>query len=49
MEKHLAELSDISENIADLSERLTAFFGVLEETANSGVGKKIGNLLAGKH
>ena len=27
---------------------ITALFGVLEETANTSVGKKIGNLMSGK-
>lgn len=49
MEKRLAELSDISDNVTEFTERLFALFSVLEETANTGVGKKIGNLLSGKH
>lgn len=44
MENRLAVLSNISKNIVDLSERLTTLFGVLEETANTGVGKKIGGM-----
>ena len=32
----------------NFAEQLTALFGVLEETANTSVGKKIGNLLSGK-
>ena len=49
MEKRIAELTDKSLAIADMDKKLNALFAVLEETANTGVGKKIGNLLSGKH
>ena len=49
MEKRITELTDKSLAIAEMGERLTSLFAVLEETASSGVGKKIGNLLSGKH
>lgn len=35
--------------IVEMKERLNALFGVLAETAGSGVGKKIGSLFAGRH
>ena len=49
MEKSIAELTEKSLAIADMDKKLNALFDVLEETANTGVGKKIGNLLSGKH
>lgn len=49
MEKRIAELTDKSLAIAEMGERLGVLFAVLEETVNTGVGKKIGNLLSGKH
>ena len=49
MEKRIAELTEKSLAIADMDKKLNALFAVLEETANTGVGKKIGNLLSGKH
>ena len=48
-EKRIAELTDKSLAIAEMEKKLNALFAVLEETANTGVGKKIGNLLSGKH
>ena len=47
-DKRIAELTDKATSYGDFAEQLTALFGVLEETANSSVGKKIGNLLSGK-
>ena len=47
-EKRIDRLLSISDNITGLTERLYVLFGVLEETANSGVGKKIGSLLSGR-
>ncbi len=35
--------------VAETKEELNALFGVLDETASSSVGNKIGNLLTGKH
>ena len=49
MEKRIAELTEKSLAIADMGKKLNSLFAVLEETANTGVGKKIGNLLSGKH
>ena len=49
MEKRISELTEKSLAIADMDKKLNALFAVLEETANTGVGKKIGNLLSGKH
>lgn len=49
MEKRIAELTDKSLAIAEMGDRLNSLFAVLEETANTGVGKKIGNLLSGKY
>ena len=49
LEKRVIELTDKSLAIADLSERLNLLFAVLEENANTGMGKKFGNLLVGKH
>lgn len=49
LEKRIKELWGISDNIAALSKRLEALFITLEETANTGVGKKIGSLLTGKY
>ena len=48
MEKRIAELTDKAAAFENFAEQLNALFGVLEETANSSVGKKIGNLLSGK-
>lgn len=47
-DKRIAELTDKAAAFENFAEQLTALFGVLEETANSSVGKKIGNLLSGK-
>lgn len=49
MEKRITELTDKASAFENFAERLNALFGVLEETANTGMGKKIGNLLSGKH
>ena len=49
LEKRVIELTDKSLAIADMRERLNALFSVLEENANTGMGKKFGNLLTGKH
>ena len=49
MEKRIAELTDKSLAIAEMGKKLNSLFAVLEESANTGVGKKIGNLLSGKH
>lgn len=49
MEKRINELSGISDNVAALSNRLETLFTVLEETANSGMGKKLGSLLSGRY
>lgn len=49
MEKRISDLTDKSLAIAEMGERLNSLFAVLEENANTGVGKKIGNLLSGKH
>lgn len=46
--KRIAELTDKAAAFENFAEQLTALFGVLEETANTSVGKKIGNLLSGK-
>lgn len=48
-EKIVAELTGKVSAFENFAERLNALFGILEETANTGVGKKIGNLLSGKH
>ena len=48
MEKRITELTDKASAFENFAERLNALFGILEETANTGVGKKIGNLLSGK-
>ena len=47
-DKRIAELTDKAAAFENFAEQLTALFGVLEETANTSVGKKIGNLLSGK-
>ena len=47
-DKRIAELTDKASAFENFAEQLTALFGVLEETANTSVGKKIGNLLSGK-
>ena len=47
-DNRIAELTDKAAAFENFAEQLTALFGVLEETANSSVGKKIGNLLSGK-
>lgn len=49
MEKRITELTDKVSAFENFAERLNALLGVLEENANTGVGKKIGNLLSGKH
>ena len=49
MEKIVAELTGKVSAFENFAERLNALLGVLEETANTGMGKKIGNLLSGKH
>ena len=49
LEKKVKELTERSLAISELSERLNVLMDVLEESANSGVGKKIGNILAGKN
>ena len=49
MEKRITELTDKASDFENFAERLNALLGVLEENANTGVGKKIGNLLSGKH
>lgn len=48
MEKRITELTDKASDFENFAERLNALLGVLEENANTGVGKKIGNLLSGK-
>ena len=48
-DKRIAELTEKSLAIAEMGKKLNSLFAVLEETANTGVGKKIGNLLSGKH
>ena len=47
-DNRIAELTDKSAAFENFAEQLTALFGVLEENANTSVGKKIGNLLSGK-
>ena len=47
-DNRIAELTDKAAAFENFAEQLTALFGVLEETANTSVGKKIGNLLSGK-
>ena len=47
-DKRIAELTDKAAAFENFAEQLTSLFGVLEETANTSVGKKIGNLLSGK-
>ena len=47
-DKRIAELTDKAAAFENFAEQLTALFEVLEETANTSVGKKIGNLLSGK-
>ena len=47
-DKRIAELTDKAAAFENFAEQLNALFGVLEETANTSVGKKIGNLLTGK-
>lgn len=49
MEKRITELTDKASDFENFAERLNALLGVLEETANTGMGKKLGNLLSGKH
>ncbi len=49
LEKKVKELTERSLDISEMTERLNVLMDVLEETANSGVGKKIGNILAGKN
>lgn len=49
MEKRITELTDKASAFENFAERLNALLGVLEETANTGMGKKLGNLLSGKH
>ena len=47
-DNRIAELTDKAVAFENFAEQLNALFGVLEETANTSVGKKIGNLLSGK-
>ena len=47
-DKRIVELTDKAAAFENFAEQLNALFGVLEETANTSVGKKIGNLLSGK-
>ena len=47
-DKRIAELKAKAAAFENFAEQLNALFGVLEETANTSVGKKIGNLLSGK-
>ena len=47
-DNRIVELTDKASAFENFAEQLTALFGVLEETANTSVGKKIGNLLSGK-
>lgn len=47
-DNRIAELTDKAAAFENFAEQLNALFGVLEETANTSVGKKIGNLLTGK-
>lgn len=49
MEKIVAELTGKVSAFENFAERLNALLGVLEENANTGMGKKLGNLLSGKH
>lgn len=48
MEKRITELTDKASAFENFTERFNALLGVLEENANTGMGKKIGNLLSGK-
>ncbi len=48
MEKRITELTDKASAFENFTERFNAILGVLEENANTGMGKKIGNLLSGK-
>jgi len=48
-QKRIDKLLSISDNVIGLAQRLHSLFSVLEETANSSVGKKIGSLLSSKH
>ena len=47
-DNRIAELTDKASAFENFAEQLNALFGVLEEKANTSVGKKIGNLLSGK-
>lgn len=49
MEKTISELTAKVFAFENFAERLNALLGVLEENANTGMGKKIGNLLSEKH
>ncbi len=49
LKNRIIELTDKSLEIAELKSQLEELFAVLSENANSGMGKKLGNLFAGKH
>jgi chromosome segregation ATPase len=49
MEKRITELTDKALSIAEIQERLDRLFKVFEDNANTGVVKKVGDLLFGKH
>ncbi len=48
LKNRITELTDISLEISELKNMLEEVLTVLSENANSGMGKKLGNLLAGK-
>ena len=48
LKNRVIELTDKSLEIADLKSQLEELLTILSENANSGMGKKLGNLLAGK-
>ncbi len=49
IEKRRNKLMGKSLAIVEMKERLNALFDTFMENANSGVGKKIRNLMSGKH
>ena len=49
LKNRIIELTDKSLEIAELKNMLEEVLTVLSENANSGMGKKFGNLFAGKH
>ena len=49
LKNRVIELTDKSLEIAELKSQLEELLAVFSENANSGIGKKFGNLFAGKH